>query len=1319
MANEVNDQVQWDDQVDTSSLKTKATPSIQWHDAKDTTALEDPERYALTHPESSKLPQAAKSSYEVRPVLPSGERVGSMQARADEAPGTVGEQQAIAQREAEHPLITAAVKAPAKMGAAGAEFGKKVGANIIPASDLLAEDLGLGNGHPQTEAEARVESPRLTGALEGVGETAGGLVADPTNWLLAATGAEAGPVLGKVASAVFAAKMGKDTYEGTKQLISDWDKLTPEERSAQVAKLGISGILTGITAAHVTSGAPDLIKTGAEKATDLIPAIKPDLKEVKGLLKREAMAKVVPFNERFGINKPTFKDWKNAFTPAETEEAPTAAEPLIPEKTAKSSRGKLSDLIVDEHGNVVDKTAKPAGPATREDYVQNLIEEGLTAKEPAQPRIELPTEEAKPETQGRVESGVSPPAIPNEPSAAHPAEVIPEAKTTAKTPEAKPFDLSKPVEKPVGLRKEGAELSPESLDVQPAVRQKVFELGNEDLDKLARAHGIDSSDPQYSRAKEMRSEGRHQTGRQKLADDIVATMGDAEMQNLGRSAEGLADNPDMAGKAIKDRAKSIFPRLRGEVDEAGNPTGLQGTSPRDLNQRLGFGERNTGVTAADKDASIKSFNDKATRSSTGIDPTMLVDAAKVAAYYFEGGLREFGAFSTQMIAKLGEAIRSHLEELYARAKAGIAPTWKGTAEEWTTKRAGIDARVARAKGLPEGAKLPEAMGGPKHEGLQEKQWLAGGTGPDFAGETTPSKLERYTDPNGQFYKTVLKELRKTTTPDAASDLAQDVMADFTANVKEGTFKLPENTSEEGRVTNQLKSIAHNKAVDWVDKVQGVTASGAPRKLIETKRLSETAGGPATISTGEEEEVTPKVTEESKSPYGFGEEPSYRDEHSNARHALDAYLKEHPETAAQDKELLMAASKKSLEKADAARSKSYDTEFARSGDVDKAVEAGRKAEARVNNNKFNSTERYFGLTDAELTKLGQSAHMTGPKFRARLTAIMDDLNARAEKGPSDQPRTGPAPYTGRNADYTVNEGPTRSAFPRITTEEAPTAAKPTETHGNAEGFARGTEKSDLIPQLEHAPSRQMVERFGAGARQPHSEAWRLPKEPAYDKGGLGAGQTTPLTEPLPSGKPLIEPEQQSVRGGREGITPIDLEGAAANRERLTNLRVAEAEQALSEATTTAEQKRARAELEDAKDRRNYSKAVKHPISGGSQGADIHAIASNYLNAIEAGRTAPIPDLVALGEEKLSPNASGESSASKEAINRTASQKRQGIKTIRIDTRSGKETLIPTVDAADTTAKPYEQIVQRKPDGSEAVMDTGVKAHRRGMSKINLQ
>ena len=1416
MANEVNDQVQWDDQVDTSSLKTKATPalksSIQWHDAKDTTALEDPERYALTHPESSKLPQAAKSSYEVRSVLPSGERVGSMQARADEAPGTVGEQQAIARREAEHPLITAAVKAPAKMGAAGAEFGKKVGANIIPASDLLAEDVGLGNGHPQTEAEARVESPRLTGALEGVGETAGGLVADPTNWLLAATGAEAGPVLGKVASAVFAAKMGKDTYEGTKQLISDWDKLTPEERSAQVTKLGISGILTGVTTMHAASGAPELIKTGADKAADLIPTIKPDLKEVKGLLKREAMAKVVPFNERFGINKPTFKDWKNAFTPIETEEAPAATEPLIPEKTAKSEKfkpGNLKTLTVDEHGNVVDKTAKPVGPATRENYVQNLIEEGLTAKEPAQPRIELPTEEAKPETQGRVESGVSPPAIPNEPSAAHPAELIPEAKTTEARPTAKLIPEHEPGLMNAG--EEGREPARSADEYHPQVQEQVFNLGNDNLKKLAQVHGIDPTEDQYAFGKGVKrteatdtSSGRQQSGRKALAEAVTSAMTDEEKINIGRNAEDLSHNADMAGKTKAERAESLFPRLRN----------LEGMSPRELHQNLGFGERNVGVTKEEFEAAKKSFSDKATRNNGGVDPTMLVDAYKMAAYYFEGGVRAFADFSSEMVSRLGESIRPHLEELYARAKASVAPTWKGTAEEWTAARSNVDENAALSKfdkNLRKG-NLPKEMGGPERESVQEQQWLAGGKGPDFAGETTPSKIERYTDPDGQFYKTVLKELRKTTTPDAASDLAQDVMADFTENVKNGSFTLPENASEEGRVTSNLKSIAQHKAADWADQVSGQTKGGTPRNLIDTKRMSEAetsnkgSTGPrlAEPQRGEDEEVSPNRPEESTSPYGFGEDAALRNGHSNAQRALNEYLKEHPETATEDKGLLLSASKLSLEKAEVARSKAFEAEFAKSKDYTKAIEAGRLAEARVNYNKFTATDRYFGLTDAEMTKLGQSVHMTGTKFRARLTEIMDDLNGRAEKGAAPTARRieNPAntwmspgnaeappnwnqpmptqldknpdiikgrevaePFTNARGQGTklgyksiktnapsvediINRVPTENGTfvgkgkgvgtgigtikaPDFSEESRSIPKESTQTtgkdvpSGTAEAESRlqnAQEAYDKVPKPKRPPMSAEYENAKAelDAAQAALDALKPARRVIEGRAISGfprlSGETQLIPhseQPVPTGGELIP---EVVRGGRTGTTPVDMKGAAENSQRLATARVSEAEQALSEAKTPAEQRRARTELENAKDKLNEHNILRRPVSGGSQGAvaRVEQLIPDAANIVEG-----VSERAKRFGIDLSPNASGESSASQEAINRTASQKRQGIKTIRIDTRSGKETPIPTVDAADTEAGPYEQIVQRKPDGSEVVMDAGTKARRRGMPRINLQ
>lgn len=1467
MANEVNDQVQWDDQVDTSALKTKATPalksSIQWHDAKDTTALEDPERYALTHPETGVLPQAAKSSYEVRPVLPSGERVGLMQARADEAPGTVGEQQAIARREAEHPLITAAVKAPAKMGTAGAEFGKKVGANIIPASDLIAEDVGLGNGHPQTEAESRAESPRLTGALEGVGETAGGLVADPTNWLLAATGAEAGPVLGKVASAVFAAKMGKDTYEGTKQLISDWDKLTPEERSAQVTKLGISGILTGVTTVHAAGGAPELIKTGAEKAKGLIPD-----NRVVDLLKQEAKAKIVPFNERFGINKPTFKDWKNAFKPIETEEVPTGAEPLIPEKTAKPSRGKLSDLIVDEHGNVVDKTAKPVGPSTRENYVQNLIEEGLTAKEPAHPRIELPTEEAKPESQGRVESGVSPPAVPNEPSAAHPAELIPEAKTTEAKPTAKLIPEHEPGLMNAG--EEGREPARSADEYHPQVQEQVFNLGNDNLKKLAQAHGIDPTEDQYAFGKGVKrteatdtSSGRQQSGRKALAEAVTSAMTDEEKINIGRNAEDLSHNADMAGKTKAERAESLFPRLRN----------LEVMSPRELHQNLGFGERNVGVTKEGFEAAKKSFNDKATRSNGGVDPTMLVDAAKIAAYYFEGGVREFAAFSSEMVARLGESIKPHLEELYARAKAGAPPTWKDTAEAWTTARAKVDDNAALSKfdkNLRKG-NLPKEMGGPEHEGVQEQQWLAGGKGPDFAGETTPSKMERYTDPDGQFYKTVLKELRKATTPDAASDLAQDVMADFTENVKNGSFKLPENTSEEGRVTDNLKSIAKNKAADWADQVSGQTKGGTPRNLIDTKRMSETEAtakgstGPrlAEPQIGEDEEVSPNRPEERTSPYGFGEDASLRNEHSNAQRALNEYLKEHPETAAEDKGLLLSASKLSLEKAEAARSKAFEAEFAKSKDYTKAIEAGRLAEARVNANKFTATDRYFGLTDAEMTKLGQSAHMTGTKFRARLTEIMDDLNGRAEKGaaptarrienpantwmspgnaegppeliptkptklelrtPADRLKspdtrtnargqeerfkpiqthkefTGkanePVPFTGGDkaigestADWKIRKDvpssglppivespfgvgteeiiptpwksraekgvPTRGAFPTIETLEGPAteqngiakmpeSIKPptfpkegevreykesTQTtgkdvpSGTAEAESRlqkAQEAYDKIPKPKRPPMSAEYENAKAelDAAQAALDALKPARRAIEGRSIAGfprlSGETQAIPhyeQPAPTGGELIP---DVVRGGRTGTTPINEKVAAANSQRLAELRVAEAEENLSKADTPAKQRTARTELENAKDKLNEHNILRRPVSGGSQGAvaRVEQLIPDAANTVRGVQS----EANRFGVD-LSPNASGESAASRESINRLASEKSKGLKRIVIDIRSGAEKPLIGVDAVDYAPRPYERVEFQGGNRDGEIISQGSKVPKRGMPTIH--
>lgn len=74
---------------------------------------------------------------------------------------------------------------------------------------------------------------------------------------------------------------------------------------------------------------------------------------------------------------------------------------------------------------------------------------------------------------------------------------------------------------------------------------------------------------------------------------------------------------------------------------------------------------------------------------------------------------------------------------------------------------------------------------------------------------------------------------------------------------------------------------------------------------------------------------------------------------------------------------------------------------------------------------------------------------------------------------------------------------------------------------------------------------------------------------------------------------------------------------------------------------------------------------------------------------------------------SPNGSGESSASQEAISRVASEKANKVERFRIDTRSGKETKLFGVDAVDAKAGPYDRIVKRGPHGEE-IQDEGAKA-----------
>ena len=1176
----------------------------------------------------------------------------------------------------------------------GAQFGKRVGANVIPVADLLAEDTGLGNGKPLTEEEARKQHPIATGVAEGVGGFVGGQVSDPVNWALALTGGAELPVLSKLTSLAFSAKMGKDTLEGIKQLRANWGTLNEEQRAEEITKLGLSGLFAEEAGRHFVKGTvtpgsdlankfagrdtagessiptvraggqfikQDMITpvfektvrgtgkaaefalqhpkiTGAVAAGAGLPGIGHIVGPLGGVAAGELISRIAPEahiptgwrgfglsveekaaigleDELSNANKTLNKTQKQFDTydksggeiPDDVRQAKERAQSKVDDLKVRiddaNSIGEfarkakahgvtihpdfwkdMNKVVGEENGafNIEFSSQFPKGYRIEKVTTQgsgvsfNVKGPGDIAPEhigrPTQPEPQQTPGFGKIMTPEGKEQGVlirpqpllTAGEIPTEDITARPpAEVIPEVKPTA--PEAKPIRGNVPDELRSTLKKSGysdtqidrmrpdeAQAHSEATEKQrtevKATRadkrttEQLRGLSDENLKKIAPTVGIDPAEYDF---KARSTDGkRTRTEVQQLAQDITAQLHPEETMRHADNAErmdkeGLWENKDQSGKGKAARAAELFKhRLNGEVDAYGNPkasVGLLDMSPRELHENLGFGERNTHTTKEEFEANRKEFLDKASRSNGGVDPTMLVNAYRMAEYYFEGGLREFSEFSKQMISRLGETIKPHLKEIYARAEAHVSPTWTKSIEEWTAGRSkfGLDeqthadwlkardkarilktpeARAAAEARLgpeptpvpnadtPEGSQLPEAMGGPK---LGEVSRSATHIGERLEPNDprVAEKLDRYTstDDKNQFYRSVKRAIRSTAPgipTDAVTELAHETMADFRENVLNGKFKVPANTVDEKLVTGYLatgeSSIAHNKATQWAELAEG-SRTGKGKGSLETpdtlnksegqsganykKEAHDTSSEQDSVTSqlmggnGDESKAT-NLPEEMKSPYG--EQPAEHDARPHALHkALTDYLKENPETAEADRRLLQQASTMATEKAEAARVKAYDKEFTKSGDVDKAIEAGNGAASKKNT----STDSYFGLTDADYTKLGKAQselsssatenNITGTKLRARISVIMAYLRSRA---------------------LSYYEGP-RTGRPRIVRiEDAANTYKPIQNPANtwmSQGNPEGP--PELIPtrptQLDKNP--ELIK--GMEVAEPHTNA----------------------------------------------------------------------------------------------------------------------------------------------------------------------------------------------------------------------------------------
>jgi hypothetical protein len=120
-------------------------------------------------------------------------------------------------------------------------------------------------------------------------------------------------------------------------------------------------------------------------------------------------------------------------------------------------------------------------------------------------------------------------------------------------------------------------------------------------------------------------------------------------------------------------------------------------------------------------------------------------------------------------------------------------------------------------------------------------------------------------------------------------------------------------------------------------------------------------------------------------------------------------------------------------------------------------------------------------------------------------------------------------------------------------------------------------------------------------------------------------------------------------------------------------------------------------------------AKNAVSSGAPEATRTLNAPVGPLGVSVGKVPPgaIPQIEST-PPSIVPNASGESSASMEAINRASSERRANVSRVKIDTRSGKETPLIGTDAVDAKAGPYERIVKRQPGKPDQVLDQGEKA-----------
>ena len=132
-------------------------------------------------------------------------------------------------------------------------------------------------------------------------------------------------------------------------------------------------------------------------------------------------------------------------------------------------------------------------------------------------------------------------------------------------------------------------------------------------------------------------------------------------------SQGDGESVDAGDFAVKVESNSVNHYNRIEIPDAKEAynKGLQIARIDDVKtETQEFGKENTVFTEAKKKAADENVTDHMNELRGGIDPSMIKDILYIGGYYAEGGLREFGRWSTAMVSKFGDDVREYLPDVW-------------------------------------------------------------------------------------------------------------------------------------------------------------------------------------------------------------------------------------------------------------------------------------------------------------------------------------------------------------------------------------------------------------------------------------------------------------------------------------------------------------------------------------------------------------------------------------------------------------------------------------------------------------------------------